>query len=125
MLVRKFSFAPMDAKIQMLKSHCYLIHGCAVWRLHANALLENMIVMTHSNDLLMCRGTPAESDAPAIITTDHINMVLRKSACSLMSRVTTSLNSIVTAVVNSDVFHQPPLMDKWESIFYRYRNNRM
>ena len=31
-----------------------------------------------------------------------------------MSRVTTSPNSIVGAVVNSDEYHQSPLMDKWE-----------
>ena len=33
-----------------------------------------------------------------------------------MSRVIASLNSIVTAIVNSDAYHKSPLMDKWESI---------
>ena len=33
-------------------------------------------------------------------TTDHINVVFRKSVYSLMSRESTSLNSIVTAAVN-------------------------
>ena len=32
MLVRKFSFAPMEAKIQLFKSYCYPIYGCALWR---------------------------------------------------------------------------------------------
>ena len=32
MLVRKFSFAPMEAKIQLFKSYCYPISGCALWR---------------------------------------------------------------------------------------------
>ena len=31
MLVRKFSFAPMETKIQLFKSYCYLIYGCALW----------------------------------------------------------------------------------------------
>ena len=31
MLVR-FPFAPMEAKIQLFKSYCYLIYGCALWR---------------------------------------------------------------------------------------------
>ena len=34
--------------------------------------------------------------------TDHINVVFRKSAYSLMSRVTTSSNSIVIPIVNTD-----------------------
>ena len=44
--------------------------------------------------------------------TDHINVVFCKFAFaySLMSRVISSSNSIVTA--NSDVYHQSPLMDK-------------
>ena len=29
-----------------------------------------------------------------------------------------SSNSIVTAIANSDAYHQSPLMDKWESMLY-------
>ena len=50
--------------------------------------------------------------------TDHINVVFRKSAYSLMSRVTASPNIIVTAIVNSDACQQSALIDKWESILY-------
>ena len=32
MLVRKFSFAPIEAKIQLFKSYCYPIYGCSLWR---------------------------------------------------------------------------------------------
>ena len=32
MLVRKFSFSPIEAKIQLYKSYCYPIYGCALWR---------------------------------------------------------------------------------------------
>ena len=32
MLVRKFSFAPIEAKIQLFKSYCYPVYGCALWR---------------------------------------------------------------------------------------------
>ena len=34
----------------------------------------------------------------------------------LMSRIVASPNSIVAAIVNSDKYHQSPLMDKWESM---------
>ena len=32
MLVRKFSFAPIEAKIQLFESCCYPIYACALWR---------------------------------------------------------------------------------------------
>ena len=54
----------------------------------------------------------------AMNATDHINVVFRKFAYSLLSRVTAFPNSIVTTIVNSDAYHQSPLMDKWESMLY-------
>ena len=32
MMVRKFSFVPTDAKIQLFKSYCYSIYRCTLWR---------------------------------------------------------------------------------------------
>ena len=52
------------------------------------------------------------------------HVVFRKSAYSLMSRVTTSSNSIVTAVVNSYIYHQCSLMGQW-GISYMYRKTYM
>ena len=51
-------------------------------------------------------------------STDHINVGFHKFAYSLMSRVTASPNSIVSAIVNSNAYHQSPLLDKWESMLY-------
>ena len=53
----------------------------------------------------------------------HIQVVFQKSSYSLMSRVTTSPNSIITAIVNGDAHQRSPLMDKWESMVYVLRNN--
>ena len=50
--------------------------------------------------------------------TDYINVVYLKSAYSLMSRVTVSPNSIVTAIGNSDAYHQSALIDKLEIMLY-------
>ena len=79
-----------------------------------NTLLENLLSVrvTHSNDINM----PRYQLEPGICDERNIKVVFRKSAYSLMSRVTTSLNSIVTTTVNRDTYHQSPLMDKKESI---------
>ena len=82
---------------------------------HSRTLLESLlsVIVTHSSVLLMSSDTPAASSSMAFAmnATDHINVVFRKLACSLMSRVIASTNSIVTAIVNSDAYHQSPLMD--------------
>ena len=93
MLVKMFSFAPIDAKIQLFKLYCYPIYGCALWR-HS---IQNSI-------------------RKLTVSYSGVNVVLRKFAYSLMSRVVASPNNIVAAIVNSDAYHQSPLMDKWESM---------
>ena len=84
-------------------------------------LLENLlsIIVTHFfKHLINVPRYASSSLAFAINATDHVNLVFRKFAYSLMSRVIASPNSIVTAIVNSDEYHQSPLMDKWESMLY-------
>ena len=68
--------------------------------------------------LINVRRYTSSSLAFAMNATDHINVVFRKFACSLMSRVIASPNSIATVIANSDAYHQSPLMDKWESMLY-------
>ena len=105
-LVRKFSFAPMEEKIQLFKPYCYQIYGCALWRHSYQNVIKNLlsVIVTHSSVVLMSLDTPAR--------VWHINVVFSKFAYSLMSREITSTNSIVTAIINSDAYHQSPLMDK-------------
>ena len=47
----------------------------------------------------------SSSPAFAMNATDHINVVFRKFAYSLMRRIIASPDSIVTAIVNSDAYH--------------------
>ena len=50
--------------------------------------------------------------------TDHIMVELSKFSYSLMSRVTTSSNGIVSTIVNGDAYRQSQMMDKWDSMLY-------
>ena len=89
--------------------------------IHSHTLSENLlsVTVTHSNDLLInVFWYTSSSLAFAMNVTDHINVVFRKSTYSLMSRVTASPNSIVTAIVISDAHQQSALMDKWESMLH-------
>ena len=115
MLVRKFSFVLIEAKIQLFKSYCYPIYGCALWR-HSfqNSIRKCTVIYSDTfKHLINFPRYTSSSQVFAMSATDHINVVLRKFAYSLMSRVVASSNSIFTAIVNSDAHHQSPLMNKW------------
>ena len=104
MLVRKFSFAPIEAKIQLFKSYCYPIYGCALWR-HSYQNSITKLTVSYSDTFKSLINVPrytSSSLAFAMNATHHINVVLHKFAYNLMSRVIASPNSIVTAIVNSD-----------------------
>ena len=120
MMIRQFSFAPIQGKIQLFKSYCYPIYGCALWRdSYQNSIRK--LTVSYSDTFKRLISIPRYTCsilAFAMNATDHINVVFRKFAYSLMSRVTASPDSIVTAIVNSDAYHQSPLMDKWESTLY-------
>ena len=119
-LVRKFSFAPIEAKIQLFMSYCYSFYGCALWRHSFQNPIRKLTVSYNdiSKRLINVPRFTSSSLAFAMKATDHINVVIHKFAYSLMSRVIATPNSIVTAIVNTDAYHQSPLMDKWESMLY-------
>ena len=121
MLVWKFwSFAPIEAKLQPFKSYCYPIYGCAFWRHSCQNSIRKLIV-SFSDTFKRLINVPRYTSSSLVFTTnstDHINVVFRKFAYSLMSRVPASPISVVSAIVNSDAYHQSPLLDKWESMLY-------
>ena len=89
--------------------------------IHTRTLLGNLITVSFSDTFKRLINVPrytSSSLAFATNSTNHMNVVFRKFAYSLMSRVTASSNSIVSAIVNSDAYHQSPLLDKWESMLY-------
>ena len=120
MLVRKFSFAPIEAKIKLFKSYCYPIYGCALWR-HSYQNSITKLTVGFSDTFKRLINVPrytSSSLAFATNSTDHINVVFRKFAYSLMSRITASPNSIVSVIVNSDAYYQSPLLDKWKTVIH-------
>ena len=120
MMVRKFSFAPIEAKIRFFKSYCYPIHGCALWS-HSFQNSIRKLTVSYSETFKRLINVPrytSSSLAFAMNATDHIDVVFQKLAYSLMSRVIAFPNSIVTAIGNSDAYHESPLIDKWESMLY-------
>ena len=101
MVVRKCSFAPIEAKIYLFKPYCYPIYGCALWR-HSYQNSIRKLTVSFSDSFKRLINVPrytSSSLAFATNSTNHINVVFSKFAYSLMSRVTTSPNSVVSAIV--------------------------
>ena len=109
MLVRKFSFAPIEEKSQLFKSYCYPIYGCALWRhSYQNSITIRKLTVSFSDTFKRLINVPRYTSSSLVFamnSTDHINVVFRKFAYRLMSRVTASNNRVISATVNSDAYH--------------------
>ena len=73
MLVRKFSFAPIEAKIQLFKSYCYPIYGCALWR-HSFQNSSRKLTVSYSDTFERLINVPrctSSSLVFAMNATDH------------------------------------------------------
>ena len=120
-LVRKYSFAPIEAKIQLFKSYCYPSSGCALWR-HSYQNSLRKLTVSFSDTFKLLINVPrytSSSLAFATNSTDHINFGVSKFAYSLTNRVYNSLpQQYCFAIVNSDAYHQSVLIDKCESMLY-------
>ena len=72
-LVRKFKFAPIEAKIQLFKSYCYPIYGCALWRQSFQNSISKLTV-SYSDTFKRLINVPRYTSSSlsfAMNTTDH------------------------------------------------------
>ena len=101
-------------------SHCYPIYGCALRRhpYHCSIRKASLSYGYIFKHLIKVNRYTSSILAFTLKATNHIDVVFCKSTYSLMSRLTTTPNSIVTAIVNSDAYHQSPLIYKWESSLF-------
>ena len=66
MLVRMFSFAPREAKIQLFKSYCYPIYGCALWR-HSYQISVRKLTVSYSDTFKRFINVPRYTSLESII----------------------------------------------------------
>ena len=123
MLVKKFSFSPMEAKLHIV------FQFPMDWSSHiVSQFMDVLFRVIHTNTKLTVRDSDTFKRfinvdtntcwVPAfpMNTTDHINVVHPKSSHSLMSRLTAPQQYCYCHIVNSDAYQQSSLLDKWESM---------
>ena len=92
MLVRKFFFAHTKPTIQLFKSYCYPIYGCALLH-HSYQNSIRKLTVSYSDTFKRLINVPrytSSSLAFAMNATDHVKEVFRKFAYNLISRIITS-----------------------------------
>ena len=108
LFIRKFSFAPKEEKSNYL-SHIVpqLVDVLFGVILTKNSIRKLTISNCYSDTFKRLINVPRYTSSSLVFAmnaTDHVDVVFSKSAYSLMSRITASSNSIVTAIVKGDAY---------------------
>jgi hypothetical protein len=104
MLIRKFSFASKEVKIQLFKSYCYPIYCNALWKdlFHYSVRKLNVSYNDTFRRLMQVPRSTTASMVFAQNQCDHIKVLFRKAAYSLLTRVMNSSNVIISAICTGD-----------------------
>jgi hypothetical protein len=120
MLIRKFSFAPKEAKIQLFKTYCYPIYCNALWKDFRQYNVRKLTV-SYNDTFRRLMQVPRSTSASRVFAeneSDHIKILFRKAAHSLMTRVMASNNRILIAICTSDALALSSMLGRWREILY-------
>ena len=120
MLIRKFSFAPREAKIQLFKSYCYPMYCNALWRNFFQYSVRKLAV-SYNDTFRRLVQVPRSTSASRVFAenqSDHIKVLFRKAAHSLMTRVMSSPNEILVAICSGDALASSSLLRRWRGLLY-------
>ena len=130
MLTRKFCKANEPCKILMFKTYFSNLYCDSLWNDYKVSSIA-CLKTAHNNifrKLFHIRRFVIEEDQYRIISVsqefvshgiDNLDVILRKSAYSLQQRLSSSRNSLVQALCNSEAAEYSALRQRWRQVIHR------
>ena len=114
-LISNFRKCADMCKVAMFKTYCYAVYCCALWSKYRVRSLTKMKV-AHNDVFRMLMNVPRMSSASALFAshcTKNIDAIQRTAMHSLMSRLLRSSNTLVQAVLRSQVRTHSRIWQRW------------
>ena len=105
MLVRRFKICTSETKVRLFKAYCSNVYGCSLWSRH-RATSWKRIKVSHNDIFRSLLGVRRDASASQLFVNnqvDNLDVVVRKTRHSLMKRLENSPNSIIRALLSSEV----------------------
>ena len=105
----------VDCKILTFKTFLSQIYGCALWSSY-KAATYSKVKVSHNDIFRSLLNVPRYESASALFATYNVlnlDNVVRASYFSLMSRLLTSTNSVVQALVTSEARVHSRIWHRW------------
>ena len=115
MLIRKFANCNLICKLTMFRTFLGNIYACGLWSKYKIASYAK-VKISHNDIFRNMLNVPRWESASMLFVTHNVNnldSVVRKSYHSLMTRVLTSSNPIISSLVRSEVRVHSRLWHRW------------
>ena len=125
MIIRKFKKCNLTCKYLMFKTYCSSVYCSALWDNYRVGSLSKLKV-AHNDILRSLLGVPRYTSASALFVNnrlDNLEVILRKSMYSLMSRLRGSGNRLVGALLRSEALTHSRLWHHWTVALRGHENS--
>ena len=115
LIIRRFGKCFVEIKVLMFRTFLSQVYGSCVWSTYKVATLRKTKV-AHNDIFRTLLLVPRYESASALFATHNVHnldVVLRTSCYSLMSRLTSSANSIVRALVTGEARLHSRIWQSW------------
>ena len=117
-LISRFKVCSDATKRKLFKAYCSSIYGCSLW-CNFNVGSWRKVKVSHNDIFRALMGTPRyESASQLFVQHDvpNLDVVVRKTMYSLMTRLESSENSLIRAVLNSEVRIHSAIWNKMKAM---------
>ena len=115
MVIRKFGKCSIECKIQIFKTFLSQVYGCSLW-VSYKVTSYSKVKVSHNDILRFLLQVPRYESASTLFVSHNVNnldALLRTNYYSLMSRVNSSTNCIISALRTSEARLHSRLWHRW------------
>jgi len=120
MIIRKFSSASLNTKLTLFRAYCTPIYGCQLW-CSVHQYSYNMLRVAYNDAFRQLLQEPRLCSASKLFVFNAVSSFpanMRKLAYSLWRSLHASDNSLVNAVLASELFLLSPVFKRRRSILF-------
>jgi len=120
MIIRKFSSASLNTKLMLFRAYCTPMYGCQLW-CSMYQYSFNKLRVAYNDAFRQLLQEPRWCSASKLFVFNSVSSLpenMRKLTFSLWRSLQISDNSLVNAVLSSDLFFKSPVFKCWRSSLF-------
>ena len=120
MLLRKFYMCSSNVKVTLFRAYCISMYTPHLWWNYTNAAIRKLYV-AYNNAFRMLLKMPRDCSASGMFAENNVpscQAVIRNLIFRFMTRLDSSSNTVIRAILDSDIMYNSRIRCHWRSLLY-------